>query len=179
MRNFDQPKHYLSHDVEDDEMPFSEYIISVKLPRGFKPPIDMKPNDGNSDPQEHTNAFKSRMALAGALDLVRSRIFSITLKEAALKWFNSLPSRSIYKFLDLQSRFLAHFMTRKFKPKPVTSLLGLSQQQGEPLWDFLERFNTKTLLVEELETQVAVLRLLNGLRYGAFKDSFSKRQQKP
>ena len=83
--------------------------------------------------------------------------------------------RSICKFSDLQSRFLAHFTTRRFKPKPVTSLLGLSQWQGEPLRDFLERFNIETLLVEELETQAAVLILLNGLRLGAFKDSLSKR----
>ena len=137
--------------------------MSVKLPRGFKPPTDMEPYDGSSDPQEHINVFKSRMVLAGASDLVRCWVFSITLKKAALKWFNSLPSRSIYKFLDLQSRFLAHFTTCRFKPKLVTSLLGLSERQGEPLWDFLERFNAETLLVEELETQTAVLNLLNGL----------------
>ena len=100
------------------------------------------------------------------------------MKKAALKWFNSLPSISICKFSDLQSCFLAHFTTRKFKPKLVTSLLGLSQQQGEPLWDFLERFNAETMLVEELETQAVVLTLLNGLRPGAFKDSLSKRPAK-
>ena len=113
--------------MEDDEMPFSEYIMSVKLPRRFKPSTDMEPYDGSSDPQEHMDAFKSRMALAGASDPMRCRAFPITLKKAALKWFNSLPSRSICKFSDLQSHFLAHFMTRRFKPKLVTSLLGLSQ----------------------------------------------------
>ena len=47
----DQPRHYPSHEeVEDDEMPFSEYIMSVKFPRGFKPPTDMEPYDGSSDP---------------------------------------------------------------------------------------------------------------------------------
>ena len=66
-------------------MPFSDYIMSVKLPRGFKPPTDMEPYDGSSDPQEHMDAFKSRMALAGASDLVRCQAFSITLKKAALK----------------------------------------------------------------------------------------------
>ena len=120
------------------------------------------------------DAFKSRMALAGASDPVRCRAFPITLKKAALKWFNSLLSKSICKFSDLQSRFLAHFITRRFKPKLATSLLGLSQRQGQPLRDFLERFNAETLLVEELETLAAVLTLLNGLRPGAFKDSLSK-----
>ena len=65
-------------------------------------------------------------------------------------------------------------MTRRFKPKSVTSLLGLSQRQGEPFQDFLERFNAETLLVKGLETQVAMLTLLNRLRLEAFKDSFFK-----
>ena len=120
------------------------------------------------------DAFKSRMALAGASNPVRCRAFPITLKKAALKWFNSLPPRSIGKFFDLQSPFLAHFTTRRFKPKLVTSLLELLQWQGELLRDFLEQFNAETLLVEELETQAAVLTLLNGLRPRAFKDSLSK-----
>ena len=101
VRNFDQPRHNPSHDVEDDEMPFLEYIMSMKLSRGFKPPTDMEPYDGSFDPQEHMDTFKSKMALAGASDPVRCRAFPITLKKAALKWYNSLPSRSICKFSDL------------------------------------------------------------------------------
>ena len=76
-------------------MPFSDYIMSVKLPRGFKPPTDMEPYDGSSDPQEHMDAFKSRMALAEASDPVRYRAFPITLKKAALKWFNSLNDSQV------------------------------------------------------------------------------------
>lgn len=51
-------------------MPFSNYMMSVKLPRVFKPQTNMEPYDGSFDPQEHMDAFKSRMALAGASDLV-------------------------------------------------------------------------------------------------------------
>ena len=123
VKGFDhQPSYHPSyHDVDDDdEMPFLDSIISVKLPRGFKPPTDMEPYDGSSNPQEHMDAFKSKMAFARASNPMRYRAFPIILKKAALKWFNSLPSRSIGKFSNLQSRFLAHFMTHKFKPMPVT-----------------------------------------------------------
>ena len=107
VRSYDhQPKHHLNYDVSnDDKMPFSDYIMSVKLPRGFKPSIDMEPYDGSFDPQEHMDAFKSRTALAGASDLVKCRASPIMLKKAALKWFNSLPLRSIGKFSNLQSLF--------------------------------------------------------------------------
>ena len=109
------------------------------------------------------NAFKSRMALAKVSDSVKCRAFLITLKKATLKWFNSLPLRSIKRFSDLSTLFLAHFTTQNFKPKPVSSLLGISQWQGESLRDFLKQYNAETLLVEELQTQAAVLTLLNGL----------------
>ena len=137
--------------------------MGVKLPSRFKPLTDIESYDGSINPQEHMDTFKFRMALVKASDPIRCRAFPITLKKAALKWFNSLPPRSINKFSDLQSQFLAHFKTRRFELKLVTSLLGLFQRQRESLRDFLERFNMETLLVEELETQVAILTLLNGL----------------
>ena len=79
------------------------------------------------------DAFKSRMTLVEASNLVKCPAFMITLKKATLKWFNSLPPRSINRFFDLPSLFLAHFTTRKFKSKPVFSLLGTSQGQSESL----------------------------------------------
>ena len=130
MKSLDhQSRHYFdqyNNSDEDDEMPFSDYIMSVKLPKGFQPLTDMGPYDGSMDPQEHMDAFKSRMTLAKTSDPIRCRAFPITLEKATLKWFNSLSPRSINKFLDLQSHFLAYFMTLRFKPKPVTSFLELS-----------------------------------------------------
>ena len=79
------------------------------------------------------------------------------LEKVALKWFNSLPPRSISRFSELSSLFLAYFPTRKFKPKLVSSLLGISQRQEKSLRDFLEQYNAETLLVEEGQTQPAVL----------------------
>ena len=100
-------------------MSLSDYIMGVSLPKGFKPPFDMEPYDKSTNLQEHMDAFKSRMTLAGAFEPV--------------KLFNSLPLRSIDKFSDLASWFLAHFITWKFKPKPISNLLGISQWQGELL----------------------------------------------
>ena len=48
-----QSEHYpIQYDNldEDDEMLFSDYIMSVKLPRGFKPLTDMEPYDRCTDP---------------------------------------------------------------------------------------------------------------------------------
>ena len=120
------------------------------------------------------DTFKSRMALAGVSDPVKCRAFPITLKKVFLKWFNSLPPRSINRFSDLVLIFLAHFTTKRFKPKPSSSLLNWHQCQNESLWDFLERYNAETLLVSKVQTQAAILTLLNGLQPRQFKTSLSK-----
>ena len=84
-------EHYGDPDNNDDT-PFSDYIMGTQPSKGFKSPSDMEPYDGSSDPQEHMDAFKSRMALAGVSDPIKCRAFPITLKKAALKWLNLLPS---------------------------------------------------------------------------------------
>ena len=54
MRSLDwQSRHHPDqYDGSDDgnEMPFSDYIMNVKLPKGFKPPTDIEPYDGSTDP---------------------------------------------------------------------------------------------------------------------------------
>lgn len=98
-------------------MSFSDYIMRILLPKGFKIPTDMEPYEGSIGPQEDLDSFKSRITLAGAFDPIKCTTFLIMLKKAALKWFNSLPLRSINGFSDLSSQFLAYFTTRRFKPK--------------------------------------------------------------
>ena len=98
-----------------------------------------EPYDGITNPQEHMDAFKSKMTPVGASNPVKCRFFPITLKKATLKWFNSLPPMSINKFSDLASQFGSlHYLQIQAK---ATSLLGLSQRQGKSLWYFLEHFN--------------------------------------
>ena len=85
--------------------------MSIKLLEGFKTFTDMELYEGSTDPQKHMDAFKSRMTLAEASNLIKCMAFLITLKKAALKWFNSLPLRFINKFSDPSSQFLAYFTT--------------------------------------------------------------------
>ena len=79
-------------------MPFFDYIMSILFPKGFKLPISMELYEGSTDSQEHLDAFKSKMILARASDPIKYRAFPIMLKKAVLRWFNSLPLRSISKF---------------------------------------------------------------------------------
>ena len=53
MRSLDCQSRYYPYQYdnsdEDDEMSFSNYNMSVKLPRGFKPPTDIEPYDESID----------------------------------------------------------------------------------------------------------------------------------
>ncbi|KAL4343887.1 hypothetical protein AHAS_Ahas11G0123300 [Arachis hypogaea] len=68
--------------------------MKAKVPKDFKAP-DMDPYDGASSPSHHFSNFRSRMYLTEASNETRCKAFPTTLTKIAIKWFDSLPSRSI------------------------------------------------------------------------------------
>ena len=98
--------------------------MRAKVPRNFRSP-DMDLYDGTTDPKHHLSNFKSRMYLADASDATRCKAFPTTLSKAAMKWFDSLPLRSITSFEDLSRKFLMRFSIQKDKVKHAPSLLGI------------------------------------------------------
>ncbi|XP_016185898.1 uncharacterized protein LOC107627579 [Arachis ipaensis] len=156
------------------EDPFSEDIMREKIPRNFKSP-NMDLYDGTTDPKHHLSNFKSRMYLADASDATRCKAFPTTLTKAAMKWFDGLPPRSVTSFDDLSHKFLMRFSIQKDKVKHTPSLLGVKQEAGEPLRDYMERFNKACLEIQDLPTETVIMGLVNGLREGSFSQSISKR----
>ncbi|XP_016192818.1 uncharacterized protein LOC107633732 [Arachis ipaensis] len=156
------------------EDPFSEDIMRAKVPKNFKSP-DMDLYDGTTDPKHHLSNFKSWMYLADAFDATRCKAFPTTLTKAAMKWFGSLPPRSVSSFDDLSRKFLIRFSIQKDKVKHAPSLLGVKQEVGEPLRDYIKRFNKACLEIQDLPTEAIIMGLVNGLREGPFSQSISKR----
>ncbi|XP_072089526.1 uncharacterized protein [Arachis hypogaea] len=131
--------------------------------------------DGTTDPKHHLSNFKSRMYLVDASDATRCKAFSTTLRKAAMKWFDSLPPRSVTSFDDLSYKFLMRFSIKRDKVKHAPSLLGVKQEIGEPLRDYMERFNKACLEIQDLSTEAVIMGLVNGLQEGLFSQSISKR----
>ncbi|XP_072054420.1 uncharacterized protein [Arachis hypogaea] len=115
------------------------------------------------------------MYLADASDATRCKAFPTTLSKAVMKWFDSLPPRSVTSFEDLSRKFLMRFSIQKDKVKHAPSLLGVKQEVGEPLRDYMERFNKACLEIQDLPTEGVIMGLVNGLREGPFSQSISKR----
>ncbi|XP_057758939.1 uncharacterized protein LOC130979496 [Arachis stenosperma] len=148
--------------------------MKAKVPRNFKSP-DINLYDGTTNPKHHLSNFKSRMYLADASDATRCKAFPTTLSKAAMKWFDSLPPRSVTSFEDLSRKFLMRFSIQKDKVNHAPSLLGVKQEVGEPLRDYMERFNKACLEIQDLPTEAVIMGLVNGLREGPFSQSISKR----
>ncbi|XP_072077934.1 uncharacterized protein [Arachis hypogaea] len=148
--------------------------MRAKVPRNFKSP-DMDLYDGTIDPKHHLNNFKNQMYLADASDATHCKAFPTTLTKTAMKWFDSLPPRSVTSFDDLSRKFLMRFSIQKDKVKHAPSLLGVKQEVGELLRDYMERFNKACLKIQVLPTEAVIMGLVNGLREGPFSQSISKR----
>ncbi|XP_072084714.1 uncharacterized protein [Arachis hypogaea] len=131
--------------------------------------------DRTTDPKHHLSNFKSWMYLADASDATRCKTFPTTLTKAAMKWFDSLPPRSVTSFDDLSRKFLMRFSIQKDKVKHAPSLLGVKQEIGEPMRDYMKRFNKACFDIKDLPTEAVIMDLVNGLREGPFSQSISKR----
>ncbi|KAL4329385.1 hypothetical protein AHAS_Ahas13G0294800 [Arachis hypogaea] len=141
--------------------------MKAKVPKDFKAP-DMTPYDGTSNLSHHLSNFRNRMYLTDASDSTHCQAFPTTLTKMAIKWFQSLPSRSITSFDDLIKKFLARFSIQKDKAKHAPSLLGIKQGDKESLRSYMERFNKACLDIQNLPTKGAIMGLINGLREGPF-----------
>ncbi|XP_016206751.1 uncharacterized protein LOC107647147 [Arachis ipaensis] len=149
-------------------------MMKAKVPKDFKTP-DMTPYDGTSDLSHHLSNFRSRMYLMDASDATRCKAFPTTLTKTAIKWFDSLPPRSITSFVDLAMKFLARFSIQKDKAKHAPSLLGIKHGDQENLRSYMERFNKACLDIQNLPTEAAIMGLINGLLEGPFSHSISKK----
>ena len=59
--------------------------------------------NGNKDPLDHFESFKTLMHLQGILDEIMCRAFLTTLKGLARIWFNRLTPNSISSFKELSA----------------------------------------------------------------------------
>ncbi|XP_016164188.1 uncharacterized protein LOC107606662 [Arachis ipaensis] len=173
-KSWNDSERCMERNLRNEIDPFSNDIMREKFPRNFKSP-DIDLNDETTDPKYHLSNFKSRMYLADASDATRCKTFPTTLTKAVMKWFDSLPSRSVTSFDDLWRKFLMRFSIQKDKVKHALSLLGVKQEVGEPLRDYIERFNKARLETQDLPTEAVIMGLINGLLEGPFSQSISKR----
>ncbi|XP_072088020.1 uncharacterized protein [Arachis hypogaea] len=158
-----------------EQDPFTNEIMKAKVPKDFKA-LDMTPYDETSDPSHHISNLRCRMYLMDASNATRYKAFPTTLTKTVIKWFDSLPPRSITSFDNLAKKFLARFSIQKDKAKHAPNLVGIRQGDQESLRSYMERFNKACLNIQNLPIEVAIMGLINDLCEGPFSHSISKKQ---
>ncbi|XP_059658966.1 uncharacterized protein LOC132305323 [Cornus florida] len=159
--------------VQKTNLAFRLAVMSCPLPSKFKMPT-IENFDGTRDPLDHLETYKALMYLQTVLDEIMCRAFSTTLKGYARLWFNKLKLGSIENFEELSKQFIGHFIIGQKHKRPATHLLNVKQQKGEPLRDYISRFNTEMLQVEEVDDKVALTAFIGGLQTSKFLFSLSK-----
>jgi len=77
-------------------MPFSQAIMDVMIPATFVGPKATFTR--MEDPEAHLTAFHTQMMLVGGSDVVRCKLFMITLVGTVMDWFISLPDGHVTSF---------------------------------------------------------------------------------
>lgn len=103
-------------------MSFLKLLVELQVLKQSRQLPTMELYDGSSDPNDHLLAFESVLLYKGASTSIMCRTFLLSLKSTTLKWFQSLPSRSIDLWLDLREKFRPAYATNKERLKTKANL---------------------------------------------------------
>ncbi|KAK3041313.1 hypothetical protein RJ639_001415 [Escallonia herrerae] len=155
--------------------PFTEEVDHFPAPPSFKmPPCESY--DGTGDPMEHLARFTSGMNLHLVPDQIICRAFPVTLKGAARVWFQHLAPRSISCWAQLAKSFCSNFLASRIQRKKFSALFHIVQGPKESLKSYYARFNTKKLLIDNLDPGVTFATMARGVKPGTpLRFSLNKR----
>ncbi|XP_074299551.1 uncharacterized protein LOC141630679 [Silene latifolia] len=91
--------------------------------------------------------------------------FGSTLSGPALRWFVSLPNRSISTFADLVNTFTQQFASSRKPQKHAGDLYRIVQGVGETIGEYNNKFNNEKVAVREFYVSTAVEAFRRGLHH--------------
>ena len=90
--------------------PYPDDFDLVSYPVGWCVPNFIKfSGDDNKITWEHISQYVAQLGEASSSDVLRVRLFSLSLTGTAFSWFSSLPPNSVRSWNELEQRFHDHF----------------------------------------------------------------------
>ncbi|XP_057775342.1 uncharacterized protein LOC130994313 [Salvia miltiorrhiza] len=140
------------------------------MPKKFSFP-HMKMFDGASDPDDHIAQYRQRMFTIAIPRDMREvcmfKGFGSSLIGSALQWYTNLPNNSISSFAQLTDVFVQQYVNNRKLEKISEDLYAIVQRHGEPLWDYIGRFNKEKVSITNCSEQTAVTAFRKGLLPGS------------
>ncbi|XP_031267164.1 uncharacterized protein LOC116125607 [Pistacia vera] len=128
------------------DSPFVDAIALAEIPHKFTIP-NMKPYDGTIDLDDHIASYKQQMFALSIPQTLREacmcKSFGSSLLGPTLQWYTNLPNYSINSFAQLIDTFVEQFANSKKLEKLLADLYKVYQKRGEPLREYVSRFNKK------------------------------------
>ena len=112
--------------VHQTDSLFTASVNSFPLPPKFHMP-QVENYDGNKDPLDHLESFKTLMHLQEVPNKIMCRAFPITLKGPARIWFSRLTPNSISTFKELSAQFNSYFIGGHRYKKSIACLMNIKQ----------------------------------------------------
>ncbi|XP_014503358.1 uncharacterized protein LOC106763706 [Vigna radiata var. radiata] len=127
--------------------PFTTTIMQAPMPE--KSPSVLEKYDGSTDPDNHLRIFTSAMVFYTDSDPVICRAFSLSLKDDALEWYNTLPPNTVDCFATVETLFRRQYASNRKQETTAAELVNTRQEKGETLKAFMKRYNETARRVKE------------------------------
>ncbi|XP_075633965.1 uncharacterized protein LOC142606514 [Castanea sativa] len=118
---------------------FSRDIESALMPSRFaRPPFNSYTR--RTDLVELVSHYIQMMSLHFHNDALMCKVFPLSLRPTALRWFNGLKKGSIHSFSELIQEFGVRFMTCSRVLQPIDAFLSMKIGAGETFRNYASRY---------------------------------------
>lgn len=145
---------------------FSQRIVDAPSPKKFSIP-KFNVYNGRTDLDDHVRYYEQIMAYWYTDDAVMCIIFTGSLGNTTIRWFDKLPLGQIDSFQELAELFTTKFITSSRIVKGPEALTNLKKQKGETLREYSCRYLGTLQETKDWDMKLA----LNTFKYGLPRDN--------
>ncbi|GKU95431.1 hypothetical protein SLEP1_g8795 [Rubroshorea leprosula] len=151
--------------------------IAKPYQEGFKIPR-LETYDGSGDLDKYLHTYQAIMRIQNATDAMMCKVFPVTLKSTARRWYHKLPRHSVASYSELATLFSNKFASQREIKRTANELMQVHQKKGESLRDYMQWFNKSTLNIDNVPDTICLFTLLHGLKPDQFLDNLLENPSK-
>nr|GEX07876.1 3-oxoacyl-[acyl-carrier-protein] synthase 3 A, chloroplastic-like [Tanacetum cinerariifolium] len=124
------PYNFLYSETMSSITLFVRWIKDYPFPHGLKMPSHIGTYDGKGDPNNFLHFFNT-IRIHMWVMLVAYHMFTYTLRDSALIWWNMYKPASVVNFKDLKAKFRSHFCQQKKFRKTNLAVHNMKKREGD------------------------------------------------